>query len=122
MAGRRILVVDDDVLVASTFEAFLSGDGHDVDTAGSAEEALAKFRAAPYDLVITDLTLPHMTGLELARALRQVLPHQPIILTSGSPQATEISNLGHLPVNLLLGKPFVAADLQEALARTLSAP
>ncbi len=122
MAGRRILVVDDDVLVASTFEAFLTGDGHDVDTAGSAEEALAKFRAAPYDLVITDLTLPHMTGLELARALRQVFPHQPIILTSGSPQATEISNLGNLPVNLLLGKPFVAADLQEALARTLSAP
>jgi CheY-like chemotaxis protein len=119
LAGRRILVVDDDPLVALTFKTFLTGDGHQVETAGSAEEALIKVHASHYDLVITDHILPHMTGVELARQLRLRLPAQPIILTSGSPQPIDPGE-PNFPSVCLLGKPFVPQELKAAVAKTFA--
>lgn len=119
-ASRRILVVDDDPLVALTFQALLSEDGHKVETAESAEDALAKFCAGSYDLVITDQGLPRMTGMELARALREKVPAQRIILTSGSPQA-QFKDQSPCPNVYLLGKPFIPEELKAAVAHTFTA-
>jgi len=117
--GRRILVVDDDPLVALTFEALLSEDGHQVETAESGEDALAKFGAGSYDLVITDQGLPRMTGMELARALREKVPAQRIILASGSPQALAKEQLPN-PDVYLLGKPFIPEELKAAVERAFA--
>lgn len=120
MAARRILVVDDDPLVISTFKAFLSDDGHFIESAATGEEAMAKLGTAPYDLVIADYTLPLMNGVELAGKIRSSNPEQPFILTSGSPTVL-LPSMPLVPNLGLLSKPFEAHELKQAVTRMLGA-
>jgi CheY-like chemotaxis protein len=84
MAGRRILVVDDDAESLLALAALLRHWGCDVATAGSGEEALVAVAAAAPDVVIADLTLPAMDGCELARRLRALLRGDAILLVAFS--------------------------------------
>ena len=65
-----ILVVEDNADARDALRALLESDGHDVDTAEDAEQALATLATRPRDVVIIDIGLPHMDGYELARRLR----------------------------------------------------
>jgi CheY-like chemotaxis protein len=67
---RRILLVDDNLDALHTLQTVLELDGHQVQAAGSAAEALERFQAAPPELAILDIGLPGMDGFELARRLR----------------------------------------------------
>src|SRR4051794_34847626 len=77
---RRILVVDDEPFVCDAVKMMLDFDGHSVETAGSAKDALALFRPGKFDLVITDFAMPAMKGDELAIAIKAVAPTQPIVM------------------------------------------
>src|SRR4051794_40237428 len=77
---KQILVVDDEPLVAETIRYILESSGHKVEMAADAEEALLKFDAGKFDLVITDLSLPTRDGFELAIAIKERCARQPIIL------------------------------------------
>jgi len=84
MAGEvRVLIVDDEREFATTLTERLSLRGYDARAAFSAEEALAAVAAAPPDVVLLDLTLPGVRGVELLMLVRQLLPRGEVILLSG---------------------------------------
>jgi len=78
-----ILLVDDNTLGLAARKSVLEELGHRVKTARSAEEGLAEFRQAQFDLVITDYKMPGMDGIELIRQIRALRPSVPVILISG---------------------------------------
>jgi CheY-like chemotaxis protein len=83
--------------------------------------ALQAFRAEPqrYDAVLTDETMPDMSGVDLAREMRRVRPELPIVLMSGYSGAQLTERAHAAGVNELLRKPLVRRDIAEALGRAL---
>ena len=107
----RILVVDDDPLVAFGLTELLRDEGHQPVEAASAREALDKLAAQPFDVVVTDETMPDMTGRELARIVRQKWPEVGVVLSTGY---TDLKDAEALP---RLDKPFRPAQIRAALAQ-----
>jgi signal transduction histidine kinase len=116
-SSLRVLVVDDDVLVALGTVAMLEDLGHEPVEANSGQQALDVLASkGSFDLVITDHAMPSMTGLELAEKIRQIYPGLPIILASGY---VEIPNGGNPAVEFIrLTKPFSQGQLETAMAMT----
>ncbi len=113
--GLAILAVDDDALVLMNTAAMLQDLGHEVAEATSGRQALELLRERPFDLIITDHAMPHMTGAQLAAEIRAIRPDLPIILATGYaelPPGVDAS----LP---RLSKPFWQAELAEALRNAL---
>jgi signal transduction histidine kinase/ActR/RegA family two-component response regulator len=109
-----VLVVDDDALVAGATVAMLEDLGHTALEADSGERALKVLaEKRSIDLVITDQSMPGMTGLQLAQHIRERWPDMPIVLVTGHANLAEGCGLD-LPH--LLTKPFLQKDLAEALA------
>src|SRR5437867_3201403 len=77
---RRILVVDDEPDVCTAVKMMLDFDGHYVETALSAQEALSRYEPGKYDLVITDWKMPFMRGDALAAALKERNPQLPVVM------------------------------------------
>lgn len=79
----RVLLVDDDRLVLDTHEEILREAGHSVTALASGAEALAHLAGSSSDLVITDLSMPEMSGLDLARAIKRDFPAAPVVMLTG---------------------------------------
>jgi len=79
----KILLVDDEEMVRKPFEKILAGSGHEVIPAGDGVEALEIFADRPVDLIITDLRMPRMDGLELLRRVKVLKPDQDLIIVTG---------------------------------------
>ena len=121
MAPKRILVVEDDPLVAHTLQMALAVDGHTVDVAENGEQALQLFAQGDHDLVITDFKLPGMDGLELAQAIKERAATKPIILITAHADAIK-GPMGKVSyVDLLMGKPVSVPELHAAIRKVLSA-
>ena len=116
----RVLLVDDEQMVARFMHELLQGWGLEVKALTSAMEARQTFSRAPqdYDVLLTDYTMPRMTGLDLARALRQIRPQLPVILYSGYTDAIPESELGRAEVELVQ-KPIDPEALLAALRKHL---
>jgi PAS domain S-box-containing protein len=110
--GLKVLAVDDDRLVLFNTTAMLEDMGHSVMEAGSGEEALDLLRQHRFDLVITDQSMPRMTGVQLMEAIRSDWPGLPVILATGY---AEIPGGMQLAV-LKLSKPFNEKELARAVA------
>jgi CheY-like chemotaxis protein len=95
--------------------------GYTVVACTSSTEALQAFRAAPqhFDLVITDQTMPGMSGVALAAELRRLRPDIPIILCTGFSQAVTAETACELGINAVLMKPLESRDLALAIRRVL---
>ena len=114
---RRVLVVDDDPLIASSTAAMLEDLGHLVIEAPSGARALDMLRlGAKVDVVVTDHAMPGMTGSELARQIRQHWPSLPIILATGY---AELPN-GEDPGLPRLAKPYLQSELALQLTKALA--
>jgi PAS domain S-box-containing protein len=106
-----VLAVDDDPLVLTNTLAMLEDLGHTAVTASSGRMALEILRSDDsIDLIVTDMVMPDMTGMELANAIRAEWPKLPVILATGFAEAP--LNLAALP---RLAKPFTQADLAEKI-------
>ncbi len=119
--SERILFVDDEPALVDLSRRMLSRLGYEVDTRTSPVEALEAFRANPkkFNLVITDMTMPGMTGLMLAKKLNEISPGVPIVLCTGfSDQANE-HRAQALGVRGFLLKPIIMRDLAEAVRKAL---
>ena len=117
---RRILVVDDELFVCDAVKMMLAFDGHQVDTATSAEEALVLFNKGKYDLVITDYAMPVTRGDTLATEIKARSPGQPVILITAYAEMLNASGESLEGVDFVVSKPFLLDDLREAIAKTLS--
>ena len=118
----RILFVDDEAALVHIGQTMLTHLGYDVVSYTNSEEALAAFRAAPerFDLVITDQTMPHLTGADLARALRSLRPDLPIILCTGYSQAMTATQAVQLGLDAFCMKPLRMRDLEVTIRRVLT--
>ena len=120
--GREcILFVDDEEALAYLGHALLTELGYEVVALTSSIEALAVFQAAPehFDLVITDHTMPQLTGEALAQALRYIRPHLPIILCTGFSETITAEKAQTLGIDAFCLKPFVLQDLGHTIRRVL---
>ncbi len=122
MSGQaRILVVDDDDMVASVVSLMLTELNYDSEVINSPNEALERFKASSgdFDLVLTDLTMPEMNGVELARNLKAVRDDIVVAVMSGFGGAAESSADGEI-VDQFLTKPLLLDDLSKALGALLA--
>ncbi|MCC6739242.1 MAG: response regulator [Planctomycetia bacterium] len=110
MALVRVLVVDDDLLVLGLFRLILSSAGADVSTASGAA-ALPLLRDASFDLVLSDLQMPGISGVEVLEEARRRCPGAVRVLMSGDPAALEQGAGAGSPVELALAKPARSAAL-----------
>jgi two-component system KDP operon response regulator KdpE len=117
MSGSKILVVDDEPQIRRMMRATLTGSGHQVDEARTGEEALEKFRAFLPDLVLLDLNMPGMGGLETCRELRNGSDVPIIILTVRNAEKEKVEALD-AGADDYVCKPF---GMQELLARIRAA-
>ncbi len=119
--NESILFVDDELGIVDVSLNQLQALGYRVTTRTSSLEALEAFRAHPdrFDLVITDLTMPQMGGLELARELRQIKPDVPIILCSGFSGMLTPDGLKAAGISSLMPKPVILDDLARAIREIL---
>ncbi|GAB4263332.1 MAG: hypothetical protein Kow0092_14150 [Deferrisomatales bacterium] len=125
-AGRptgteRLLLVDDEETIVELGQQALENLGYSVDTATSGAEALERFAADPdgYDLVITDQTMPGMTGMALAQELLRIRADLPIILCTGYSPAATPEKVRAIGIRELVGKPTTVTELSEAVRRAL---
>jgi len=115
-ATLRCLVVDDEESVGDMIADVLRSAGHTVLVARNASEGLSRVRSEPLDLVFTDLSMPGMTGWELARAVRDAVPGLPVILVSGFAVEVSAEELQASGVHSVLAKPINIGDVLDAAA------
>jgi CheY-like chemotaxis protein len=122
-ARRHILLVEDEGPIARLVERQLSLEGYRVTTFTASIEALREFEVNPsrYDLLITDNTMPAMTGLTLAGAILRLRPDLPVLLVSGLAETVSHSELKARGIRGVLGKPHTADQLYEQV-RALIGP
>lgn len=114
----RILVVDDELPVCRSVSGALEGD-YMVETALSGEEAIRKGHEADYDVVITDLMMPGLSGMELLKQIAESKPDTKVIMITGYPSiksAVESIKQGAFDY---IPKPFTPAELRSLVARAL---
>jgi len=118
---EKILLVDDEPTLVDLGSRLLTRLGYSVVPRSTSPAALATFRAAPetFDLVITDHTMPAMTGLELARQLVIIRPDIPIILFTGIIEEIPLNTVSSWGIRKVLSKPMVLADLARAVRDVL---
>jgi CheY-like chemotaxis protein len=119
--AERILFVEDEDLLASALTRQLEGFGYTVVRCADGLEALAAFTACPdgFDLVMTDLTMPGMTGTELARRIRDTRPDIPVLLCTGYADMLRPEEAAELGVTRILAKPFVKAEVATLVRHVL---
>jgi two-component system, OmpR family, response regulator MprA len=112
---HRILVVDDEPFVCDALKMLLEFDGHEVQSANNASDALAMFEAGKFDLVITDYSMPNMKGDELARAIKDRMAGQPVVMVTAYAEMLQLPLKG---VDFVISKPFPLESLREAIFKT----
>ncbi len=117
----QILVVDDELGIREMLRAVLRADGHLVRLAASGEEGLRVLSREAVDLLITDLSMPEMDGVELLRRASQESPETPaIVITAFGSKETAIEAMRHGAVNYL-EKPFDVEEMRLHVRNALSA-
>ncbi|HVU16678.1 MAG TPA: PAS domain S-box protein [Candidatus Didemnitutus sp.] len=121
-AGERILLVDDEEIVGRVGAGILQRLNYHVVTFEKPRDALAALieHPAEFDLVVTDLTMPGMTGLALANEVLRIRPGLPVILCTGFSGAVDASDLARAHINRLVQKPFTVEHLARAVAEALA--
>ncbi|WP_159043617.1 response regulator [Sphingomonas sp. STIS6.2] len=116
---QRILVVDDDNDVRGVAAQMIEEIGYQVVAAASGSEALTEFGRASFDLVLTDVVMPGMSGVDLARRIRAVAPAMPLLFASGY---ADVATFGdELAAETVLKKPYRIGEVAARIGDALSA-
>ncbi len=118
---ESLLFIDDEEALVQVGSELLAGLGYKVVGRTSSQEALELFRARPdrFDLVITDLTMPILTGVDLVREIRRIRPGMPVILCSGFNETMTREKAMELGVDEFILKPIVFQHIAPAIRRVL---
>lgn len=119
--GERVIFVDDEDALAEMGRDMLEGIGYQVTATTSSTHALEIFRADPYrfDLVVTDMTMPGMTGKDLAEELLRIRPNIPIVLCTGFSGLISEAEAKELGIRAFLLKPLYLRDIAGTLRKVL---
>jgi CheY-like chemotaxis protein len=121
VATKRILVVDDEDIVCRSYERVLGNAGFEVEKAHNGAEALATIGKRDYDVMLADLRMPGMDGLQIVRKLRQTHPKMPVIVITGYPSQDTLQEAARLGVTEYLTKPVAPDVLTQATTQALTA-
>ncbi len=121
--NERILLIDDEEVLAKTGAAMIKRQGYHVTVKTDSLEALTLFQDNPtqFDLVITDQTMPNMTGAELAKQLLQIRPGLPIILCTGYSSKVDKVMAREIGIREFVEKPLYLRDIAEVIRKVLDA-
>ncbi|HEX2480431.1 MAG TPA: GAF domain-containing protein [Methylomirabilota bacterium] len=117
----RVLVIDDEPFVRETLEEILRLQQHDVVVADDGISGLARFREGAFDLVMTDLAMPGMSGWQVAQAVKAARPQVSVVLVTGWGVEVQADDLKKHGVDRVLTKPFRFDDVRDVLAGVRSA-
>jgi CheY-like chemotaxis protein len=115
----NILYVEDNPIVREVTSELLAHEGRRVVAHATAEEALQEFTQTRFDIVITDVSLPVMSGLDLARSILRIRPSTPIIIASGYALGAGLEDLGASVRSIV--KPFEAGEIDTLIASLATA-
>jgi CheY-like chemotaxis protein len=115
VVAKSILIVDDEELVRNVLHQKLERMGYDTCGAADGKEAVRALRTVPFDLVITDIIMPGMDGLETIRFLRKEQPNVKIIAISATSNHLYLENACGLGADRVFQKPLKLADLAVAV-------
>lgn len=122
MRASRVLVVDDEPALRMTLAANLELSGFEAVAAASGEEALALATAQPFDLVVTDIRMPGLSGIELFRRLRAASLSTPVVLMTGFAVEEQVQRALEDGTFAVLSKPFDVERALKLLARAARTP
>ena len=114
-ATKKVLVIDDDPVVGKSFDRVLSPKGYAVISAANGAEALDKIAKERYDVVFTDIKMPGMDGLEVAKRIKGSNPWMPVVIVTGYGSEANEMQARQLGVSHFLHKPLTP-ELIEATA------
>ncbi|MCK5431544.1 MAG: sigma-54-dependent Fis family transcriptional regulator, partial [Gammaproteobacteria bacterium] len=116
----RLLVVDDELSMLMLLETILKKEGFDVQTATSGEEALGKMKINTPNMVITDLFMDGMNGMQLMESIHSKTPLLPVVILSGQAQIRDAVKATHLGSSAFITKPIDRDKLVEQISRILN--
>ena len=124
MGNERVLFVDDEWAIARMGKQTLERLGYRVESVQDSTEALERFVADPggFDLMITDMTMPNMTGAQLSKQILGIRPDFPIILSTGFSGGISEKEVHDLGIRALLMKPILKKDIAHTVRRVLDMP
>lgn len=115
----RVLVVDDDPVVAKSFDRVLSGKGYAVITARDGTEAMEKLAHEHYDAVFTDIRMPGMDGLEVAARIKATQPWLPVVIVTGYGSPASEARAKEIGVAGFLNKPLSPEMIEDSAREVL---
>jgi CheY-like chemotaxis protein len=120
----RILAVEDSSTILNALTQMLAREGYDVATATDALSAFAALQTTKPDLILLDIGLPGIGGIELCVAIRQTPRYAtvPIIMVTGSHKQVDFRLAQHFGANAYITKPYVETELLSTIARLLNTP
>ncbi len=110
----KILYVEDNALVREVTSELLAGDVREIVACADAEQALREFHADAFDVIITDVSLPVMSGIDFARSILRVKPKMPIIIASGYSLDFGLENWGSNVRTII--KPFAPPEIEAIIS------
>ena len=116
---RRVLVADVDASVRDLVVAMFAGAEYDVEAVSDGLEAMARLRIDPFDLVVTDLNMPGLEGMELAREAKRLWPAIKVVIVTANPSQSSAIEAVNMGLDGYLAKPLRAIELLTAAARAL---
>ena len=112
-------MVDDERLIRGLLKEMLGAAGYEVVTASGGRKAVVLFSMDRYDLVITDIVMPGMDGIEVLRAIKDAKPQVPVIMITGYPAEDTEARLVKLGATAYIAKPFDANVMKSTVAKAL---
>ncbi|MCP3889826.1 MAG: response regulator [Desulfobulbaceae bacterium] len=114
-APPHILIMEDEEVVAKGLEMVLSEEGYNVDLAFTGEQALETFSSDKYDLLVADLRLPDVDGMEVIKKVKETQPETEVVVITGYSSVTSAVDAMKIGVFDYLTKPFVETEIKEAV-------
>ena len=121
VSPARILVVDDESTVREILADILQSQGHSVMTADGGRRALSLLNENKFDIIFTDLGMPEMNGWEVAKFVKLMHPHMPVIMTTGWGEEIDPAKAALEGVDHVVAKPFQMTEILELVAQVFPA-
>ena len=117
--SARILIVDDEEIVIRSCKRILDGDEFQVESVQDGREALRKVEENAYDVMILDIMMPNIDGLEVLRRVKETHPDVDVIMLTGLSQAETVAQARKLGARDFISKPFEPDELKQVVQRAL---